>query len=167
MAKHYLYWLNFTPKHPRLEDVKEDSKFRFRFPTPEPLKKNELLLLDEMAFGYEGAEPLYRGVNLRLEMKDVVGVFGRNGTGKSTLISLVLGRLRPAAGAVELNESCCVGYFAQHHSETLELGLTPYELLAKAFYFLLLSAFLARSVFVLLFSFSSSFLHFVFVFRNK
>lgn len=53
-------------------------------------------------FGYGRAE-VVRGVDLRLDPGELVGLIGPNGTGKSTLVGLASGLLRPAQGEVRLD----------------------------------------------------------------
>ena len=48
-----------------------------------------------------GGRPVLHGVDLDLHGRDRVAIVGRNGTGKSTLLSLLAGTLRPDAGRVE------------------------------------------------------------------
>ncbi len=47
-----------------------------------------------------GEPPLLDGVSLQLEAGERVGILGRNGTGKSTLMKLIQGEIRPDAGQV-------------------------------------------------------------------
>lgn len=47
--------------------------------------------------------------------------------GKSTLIKLLTGDNIPTAGEVRKSQKIRVGYFAQHHVETLVLWRTPLE----------------------------------------
>jgi ATP-binding cassette subfamily F protein 3 len=58
----------------------------------------------------------------RLVLKDVffrvaagerVGLIGKNGTGKTTLLNLILGRDRPTEGTVDLTDNVKIGYFSQ------------------------------------------------------
>ncbi|HWS58237.1 MAG TPA: ABC-F family ATP-binding cassette domain-containing protein [Actinotalea sp.] len=48
-------------------------------------------------------------VDLQLDWRDRVAVTGPNGAGKSTLLALLLGRLEPTSGAVELGSGVLVG----------------------------------------------------------
>jgi ATPase subunit of ABC transporter with duplicated ATPase domains len=49
-----------------------------------------------------GRKPVLYGVDLDLHGRDRVAIVGRNGTGKSTLLSLLAGTLRPDAGRVDV-----------------------------------------------------------------
>ena len=42
-----------------------------------------------------------------------VGLIGKNGTGKTTLLNLILGRNEPTEGTVELSDGVKIGYFSQ------------------------------------------------------
>jgi ATP-binding cassette subfamily F protein uup len=58
-----------------------------------------LLTLDRVSHAY-GYLPLLDDVNLRVEAGERLALIGRNGTGKSTLLSIVSGELTPDAGEV-------------------------------------------------------------------
>src|SRR5262245_7337926 len=58
-----------------------------------------LLTLDHVSHAY-GYLPLLDDVNLRVEAGERLALIGRNGTGKSTLLSIVSGDLMPDAGDV-------------------------------------------------------------------
>jgi branched-chain amino acid transport system ATP-binding protein len=58
-----------------------------------------LLEINNLASGYEGVQILW-GVNLRLEQGKLTTLVGSNGVGKTTLLSTVMGLLRPWQGAV-------------------------------------------------------------------
>ena len=60
------------------------------------------LELDAVRFGYDRTE-VVRGVDLRLDRGELVGLIGPNGTGKSTLVGLASGLLRPERGEVRLD----------------------------------------------------------------
>ncbi len=56
-------------------------------------------------------------VNVTLGPGDRVGVVGANGTGKSTLLDVLAGRLAPTTGSVEVGPTVIVGYYDQHGDE--------------------------------------------------
>src|SRR5215475_2100194 len=58
-------------------------------------------------------EPLFRDVHLVLGTGDRVGLVGPNGVGKSSLLRVLVGELRPATGHVTLGADDSVGYYAQ------------------------------------------------------
>ncbi|HET6212888.1 MAG TPA: ATP-binding cassette domain-containing protein, partial [Micromonosporaceae bacterium] len=61
-----------------------------------------LLEVRELTAGYAGSAVLH-GVDLAVEAGEVVAVLGRNGVGKSTLVSSVIGLVRPYSGSVRLS----------------------------------------------------------------
>jgi len=56
---------------------------------------------------------LFRDVELLVDPRERLGLVGPNGTGKSTLLDVVAGRLAPAEGRVELGATARLGYFDQ------------------------------------------------------
>ncbi|AZB41990.1 ABC transporter ATP-binding protein [Bacillus sp. FJAT-42376] len=70
------------------------------------------VIIEELVKQFEG-KTLFKGVNLELYYRDRLAVVGENGTGKSTLIRMILGKERPDAGRAELGSSVNYGYLAQ------------------------------------------------------
>jgi ATP-binding cassette, subfamily F, member 3 len=68
-----------------------------------------------------------RGLDLRLDADDRVGLLGANGNGKSTFAKLVAGRMAAMAGRRYASDKITVGFFAQHQMEDLSPRLTPYH----------------------------------------
>ncbi len=60
-----------------------------------------------------GGRALLEGADLKLAMNQRYGLVGRNGTGKSTLLRLLEGRLEPDAGTLAMPERLIVGAVAQ------------------------------------------------------
>jgi ATP-binding cassette subfamily C protein LapB len=62
------------------------------------------LELDSVTFGYDDtAPPVIRDASIQIEPGACVGISGGNASGKSTLLGLMLGALRPEAGFVSLD----------------------------------------------------------------
>lgn len=62
---------------------------------------------------------LFRAVDFGLNMDSRVALVGANGTGKSTLLKLMLGELEPVRGEVRLSRMCKIGVYSQHSCDQL------------------------------------------------
>ncbi|MFH1845549.1 MAG: ATP-binding cassette domain-containing protein, partial [bacterium] len=71
-----------------------------------------LIRLHDITKHYD-AKPVLRNIFFRLEQGDRVGLIGRNGTGKTTLLRLILGQEEPTQGQVQVDEGIRIGYFSQ------------------------------------------------------
>ena len=61
----------------------------------------------------EPASVVLKDVFFRVAAGERVGLIGKNGTGKTTLLNLICGRDEPTEGTVELTEGVKIGYFSQ------------------------------------------------------
>jgi branched-chain amino acid transport system ATP-binding protein len=50
-----------------------------------------------------GSSHIIQGIDLAAQQGEVVGVFGRNGVGKTTLMKTIAGWIKPSAGEIRLN----------------------------------------------------------------
>lgn len=84
--------------------------------TQESRSGNDVLKLEDIFFSYgEGAEeqPILMGANLDVQYGDRVCLVGKNGSGKSTILKLILGELEAQEGKVETGSNVKVGYLPQ------------------------------------------------------
>lgn len=58
----------------------------------------------DVAFSYDGKEPLYEQVNMKWTKGKIIGIKGENGVGKSTLMSLLFQDISPTTGKILLND---------------------------------------------------------------
>src|SRR5262245_15059408 len=105
----------------------EERLIPFNFPNPQKAFASPLIRLEGAAVGYVDDQPVLRGLDLRLDADDRVGLLGANGNGKSTFAKLLAGRLPPMAGQRYGSDKITVAYFAQHQLEELPPRKTPYE----------------------------------------
>lgn len=61
-----------------------------------------IINLSKIDFGYHADSLLLRNLNFALHDGDRVGIIGPNGCGKTTLLYLIMGLLKPHAGAIEI-----------------------------------------------------------------
>ena len=60
-----------------------------------------------------GSKELYTHASLHIKPKDKIGLVGLNGTGKSTLLKMIVGDLTPDQGAVNQRKDCTIGFLNQ------------------------------------------------------
>jgi phospholipid/cholesterol/gamma-HCH transport system ATP-binding protein len=67
-----------------------------------PVPAENLVEVDGVNFGY-GRSLVLKGVNMRMPRGRIVAIMGNSGCGKTTLLRLISGQLRPASGAVRID----------------------------------------------------------------
>lgn len=88
--------------------------------------------IENLSFAY-GRSVVLEGVNLSIEEHDFVAIIGPNGGGKSTLMRLIVGLLKPKTGEVRLfgekvpAKKVAVGYVPQNTSKNVEFPITVAE----------------------------------------
>jgi ATP-binding cassette subfamily F protein 3 len=72
-----------------------------------------------------GGTPLFDNISFLINPKDRIGLAGRNGAGKSTMLKLLAGEQNPTKGEVAIPRECKIGYLPQ--DMTHQHGRTVYE----------------------------------------
>ena len=60
-----------------------------------------------------GGRDLYKNISFQINPKDKIGVVGKNGAGKSTMLKLIMGEQKPTSGSINRTNSLTVGYLPQ------------------------------------------------------
>lgn len=92
---------------------------------PAPPLGNIVVTLKEVALTL-GHRQLFSHLNLDFEPGMRLGIIGRNGVGKTSLLRLILGELSPTAGSTRIGERTQFNYIAQHRI-TLNDDKTVFE----------------------------------------
>ncbi len=97
-----------------IQTLKESTKY--------PLK------IKNLSFDYNknSKKQLINNLNLTLTRGEKFLITGKNGVGKSTLLKLIIGKLTPSEGEIEIGKKTIIGYYAQEH-ELLENNKTIIE----------------------------------------
>jgi ATP-binding cassette subfamily B protein len=105
MQQAYSSWASIKGNQASLEDVLE----LLEKSTPEYMDseiKNKMLFREEIRleniyYSYSGSEPwILKNINLTIKKGDIVGIIGKTGGGKSTLLDLIMGLLKPTFGNI-------------------------------------------------------------------
>ena len=65
-----------------------------------------------------------------IKRRDRIGIIGRNGIGKSTLLNLIAGKLTPDSGRIEIGSTVRIGYYTQEYCE-FETGMRVYDFISE------------------------------------
>ena len=87
------------------------KKLNTRFQEMEFLA-DDMLTIDGVTKNYEG-RTLFSPLDMKVQGKERIAVIGNNGTGKSTLVRMIMNELAPDTGTILLSANAKVGYLPQ------------------------------------------------------
>lgn len=73
----------------------------------------DVVVMKEVSKGFAG-RPLFEQANLHVRFQERAAIVGRNGTGKTTLLKLLLKEINPDVGEIRIGSSVKIGYLSQH-----------------------------------------------------
>jgi len=71
---------------------------------------------DNVSFSFD-TKPILRNADLTVERGERIGLLGKNGSGKTTILELLLQSLQPDAGQITLGKKINTGYYRQTRTE--------------------------------------------------
>jgi len=79
---------------------------------------NDVLKIKNLAFRYDGEnENLFSNINLDVNRGERIAVVGPNGIGKTTLLKIILGKLKKSSGDIQIGTGVQIGYYDQEQAE--------------------------------------------------
>ncbi len=109
-------------------DKIRDLEFSFKH---KPFTGKQLMRVDNLSFGYKSDELLIKDLSLIVGSEDRIGIIGKNGKGKSTLLKLLAGVLKPISGEITYYNGMEMGYYEQTNVSTLDESRTVEEEIAS------------------------------------
>ncbi len=109
-------------------DKIRDLEFSFRYKS---FTGKQLMRVDNLSFGYTSDELLIKDLSLIVGSEDRIGIIGKNGKGKSTLLKLLAGVLKPTSGEVTYYNGMEMGYYEQTNISSLDESRTVEEEIAS------------------------------------
>ncbi|MGK9484666.1 ribosomal protection-like ABC-F family protein [Bacillus tropicus] len=73
----------------------------------------DVVVMKEVSKGF-AEHLLFNEANLHVRFQEHAAIVGRNGTGKTTLLKLLLEEIEPDAGEIRIGSSVKIGYLSQH-----------------------------------------------------
>ena len=115
----------------KLEEVKASSRQNpfIRFEQDKKLFRNALQI-ENLTKGFDNG-PLFKNLNLLLEVGEKVAIIGANGIGKTTLLKNLVGDMLPDSGEVKWSENASIGYYAQDHAADFDNDLKVFDWMSQ------------------------------------
>ena len=113
-----------------VETYEKRGTLRFSFPATARTVA-EVVKIDGLKKAY-GEHVVFGGLDLTVRRGEKIGIIGVNGAGKTTLLRMMAGELPHDGGTIKLGNGVELGYYAQHHADTLDLDATIYEIVQRA-----------------------------------
>ncbi len=95
----------------RPKDTPKAIKFSF---TKSGESGNDVLSVKALKMNF-GERTLFSNVSFEVKKREHLFILGANGTGKSTLLKILLGKLLPAGGSFEFGYNVTIGYYDQEN----------------------------------------------------
>jgi len=107
----------------KLESIKNlDFSFSYK-----QFNAKTIMSVEDLSFEYNSQTPIVKNFNLTIRSDDRICVIGKNGKGKTTLLKLLSGNLKPQSGSISLHTNAVSGYFAQTNTISLNPNFTIEE----------------------------------------
>ena len=110
-------------KMERLDELAFDDTLAFDFNFKETPAKI-MLEVEQLAFGYSPEKLLFEDITFSIKRGECIGIIGKNGKGKSTLLNTLAGELKPLAGDISSHPSVEFAHFGQTNIARLHPNAT-------------------------------------------
>lgn len=88
-------------------------KMKLKFDIDRP-SVDRVLKIQNLSKSYDGKK-IFQNLNLEIFRGERVGIIGKNGVGKSTLLKIINGTEKADSGVVTIGEKVTIGYYDQNH----------------------------------------------------
>lgn len=124
--------LKYLNKMESMDQLQAEAQMGFDFHYKD-INAKTLLEVKDLSFKYDGMNSnLFEGLSFALNKGECLAVIGKNGKGKSTLLSCIEGSLKSQEGYVRFHNDAKVGYFGQTNINRLSPEVSIREEVASA-----------------------------------
>ncbi len=112
-------------------EVRSDMRIRLE---PRVVSGNDVLKVSHLSKRFPGQQ-LFTDLNFEIHRGERVAIIGNNGTGKTTILKILNGVVKPDGGEVELGTKVQIGYYDQEH-QVLHMEKTIFQEISDAYPYL-------------------------------
>lgn len=125
--------IKFLDRMEKVEKLDHENTLGFRF-NFEKCNGKVVMEAKDLAFSYDGDinNALFKGLNFAVEADDRIGIIGKNGKGKSTLLNVLAGELSPIKGSITMHPSAKIGHFGQTNIQRMDEKSTVIDEIVKS-----------------------------------
>ena len=95
-----------------IDSIVHDASLEFDFNFKETPSK-VLLDIKDVSFGYSKDNILFKDISFALKKGETLGIIGKNGKGKSTLLNTIAGELKQISGVINYHGTTTFAHFGQ------------------------------------------------------
>lgn len=89
-----------------------------------------MIKIEHLNFAYKSGFNILNNINLDIKKGEYIAFIGPNGGGKSTLVKLILGFIKPNSGTIKI-DSKKIGYVPQHTNFSLDIPITVFDVVLQ------------------------------------
>ncbi|KAH7648206.1 ABC transporter ATpase [Cryptosporidium bovis] len=136
--------IKYLERLPILDEIRKDPSVIFDFNVldtssstsinSEKADKLSVSLIEccEVSFYYsqdsgKSVKHIVNDFSMSIGTDSKIAICGGNGSGKTTILRLIMGQLNPTKGMIRRDPKIRIGYFAQHHIDLLDLTLNSVQ----------------------------------------
>ena len=90
--------------------------------------KGNILSVENISFSYNSTL-IFDSIDFGIDINSRITLIGKNGVGKTTLLKLIIGEIKPTTGHIIKNNGLKIGYYHQHFEQFLPKNMTPIDYL--------------------------------------
>lgn len=120
---------NFLGLKERVSTIKSEAKKNLDLNLQKSNRQTKVLVsFSDLVFSYPGHSSLFEHISGEIHKSNKIGLLGKNGVGKTTLLKLIKGDIEPLSGKMRTAEGLQIQYFSQKRDE-MESDKSPYQIL--------------------------------------